>query len=151
MRQPPPHATASSRTVCASRVGQLAQGGDHVQHTLAAHGAPQDILGAAGDEFSNDMNMVGRAGGYALLGSVPLVLVWLIMCRLAPTLLIITTNLAVIASSVVTAIVLFTNPSGWSLTDSEAMVIAACRLCAHACNPVEEDVDACLADLAQRL
>ena len=82
------------------------------------------------------MNMVGRAGGYALLGSVPLVLVWLIMCRLAPTLLIITTNLAVIASSVVTAIVLFTNPSGWSLTDSEAMVIAACRLCAHTCNPM---------------
>ena len=39
------------------------------------------------------MNMVlGRAGGYALLGSVPLaVLVWLIMCRLVPTLLIITT------------------------------------------------------------
>jgi hypothetical protein len=37
------------------------------------------------------MNMVlGRAGGYALLGSVPLVLVWLIMCRLVPTLLIIT-------------------------------------------------------------
>ena len=80
--------------------------------------------------------MVGRAGGYALLGSIPLVLVWLIMCRLAPTLLIITTNLVVIASSVVTAVVLFTNPSGWSLTDSEAMVIAACRLCAHACNPM---------------
>ena len=36
------------------------------------------------------MYMVGRAGGYALLGSIPLVLVWLIMCRLAPTLLIIT-------------------------------------------------------------
>ena len=34
------------------------------------------------------MSMVGRAGGYALLGSVPLVLVWLIMCHLAPTLLI---------------------------------------------------------------
>ena len=70
------------------------------------------------------MSMVGRAGGYALLGSVPLVLVWLIMCRLAPTLLIITTNLVVIASSVVTAVVLFNNPSGWNLSESEAMVIA---------------------------
>ena len=55
-----------------------------------------------GDEFSDDMAMVGRAGGYALLGSVPLVLAWLLMCRLAPRLLIVMTNLVVIALSVVT-------------------------------------------------
>ena len=38
------------------------------------------------------MDMVGRAGGFALLGSVPLVLAWLLMCRLAPRLLISSSN-----------------------------------------------------------
>ena len=56
--------------------------------------------------------MVGRAGGYALLGSVPLVLTWLLMCRLAPRLLIVMTNLVVIASSVVTLTLTLTrNPN----------------------------------------
>lgn len=74
------------------------------------------------------MDMVGRAGGYALLGSVPLVLAWLLMCRLAPRLLIIMTNLVVIASSVVAAVVFFTNPASWNLAETEARVIAAVLL-----------------------
>jgi len=82
----------------------------------------------AREEFDNDLNMVGRAGGYALLGAVPLVVVWLAMCYIVPTLLIISTFLLMITMSVAIAISLFANPDGWDVGETEATIIAAALL-----------------------
>lgn len=63
------------------------------------------------EEFENDMNVAAAAGGYACLGTLVLVIVWLGLCYFMATLLIILAQLLLIASCAISGVVLLTNPS----------------------------------------
>jgi len=78
----------------------------------------------AAEEFSDDMALGARAGGYALLGSLALVIVFLTMCYFVPTLLVIVAQLLLITMCVVGGIICMTQAEDLELTDEQGTIVA---------------------------